>query len=36
MLNSLHLLLFWEANEPRHLKKKKKKKSMGLEGADLG
>ena len=33
MLNSLHLLLFWEAHEPRHLKKETT--VDGLEGADL-
>ena len=34
MLNSLHLLLFWEAHEPRHLKKKETTLD-GLEGEDL-
>ena len=33
MLNSLYLLLFWEAHEPRHLKKETT--VDGLEGADL-
>ena len=33
MLNSLHLLLFWEALEPRHLKKETTVDD--LEGADV-